>query len=265
MTEHREVYRCNTCHAMAVVLRGGAGALACCGAPMALYQENTEHPDPAQALPLNVPTMEHNLAMPVKTVIEIIQRRLTQKSHWCGVPAIKSPTDFWVYCEMIYEIRPDVIVEIGTKHGGGALSMGHFCDNIDHGRIITVDIDHSLLEDAARNHPRVEALLGDGCAMLDEVKARIQPGETVLVIEDSSHTYENTLNVMRAYAPLVTLGSYLIVEDSNCYHGLDEGFSPGPYEAIEQFITETDAFAIDRERENFFITWNPKGYLRRVK
>ena len=59
--------------------------------------------------------------------------------------------------------------------------------------------------------------------------------------------------------------AYLIVEDGICHHGLDEGPAPGPYEAVETFLSEQDAFVLDRSRENFLITWNPKGFLKRVR
>jgi cephalosporin hydroxylase len=85
-----------------------------------------------------------------------------------------------------------------------------------------------------------------------------------MVIEDSSHTYDHTLNVLRTYAPLVQIGDYFIVEDGICHHGLEVGPHPGPMEAIETFIAENSHFEIDRQREAFVITWNPKGYLRRV-
>ena len=85
----------------------------------------------------------------------------------------------------------------------------------------------------------------------------------VLVIEDSSHTYENTLNMLRLYSKFIKLGDYFIVEDSICHHGLSVGPNPGPYEAIETFIRECEGFEIDRDKESFLITWNPKGYLKR--
>lgn len=89
------------------------------------------------------------------------------------------------------------------------------------------------------------------------------PGERVLVIEDSSHTYDNTLAVLRTYSGLTLPGDLFIVEDSICHHGLDVGPNPGPYEAIEAFVQENPAFEVDRSQEALFITWNPKGYLRR--
>lgn len=265
MSERLEVYKCGACNAMAAVLRGGAGHLSCCGRPMQLYEEKPEEATEDNPLPVNIPTMEHNLNMPVKTVLEIIQRRLTQETTYFGVKAIKNPLDFWVYQEIIFELQPDVIIEVGNLHGGTALAMAHLLDHLGKGRVVGVDIDHEKVPEAVWEHPRITLITGDACASVGTVRGHIVAGDTVLVIEDSSHTYENTLNVVRTYGPLVTPGSYLIVEDTNCHHGLDEGFSPGPYEAVETFIQETDAFEIDRSREAFMITWNPIGFLKKVK
>ena len=85
----------------------------------------------------------------------------------------------------------------------------------------------------------------------------------VLVIEDSAHTYENTLQVLNLYSCFTKPGDYFIVEDSICHHGLDLGPKPGPYEAIEEFVSKNNDFIIDRKKESFLITWNPKGFLKR--
>ena len=70
--------------------------------------------------------------------------------------------------------------------------------------------------------------------------------------------------MLRLYSKLIKLGDYFIVEDSICHHGIAFTSKPGPYEAIETFISENADFEIDRSREHFFLTWNPKGYLRRT-
>ncbi len=100
--------------------------------------------------------------------------------------------------------------------------------------------------------------------MAGHVKKQIPPGEKVMIIEDSSHTYDNTLAILNVYAELVTPGKYFIIEDSICHHGLEIGPIPGPYEAIETFMEQNIHFEIDRAREAFFLTWNPKGYLKRI-
>jgi cephalosporin hydroxylase len=133
------------------------------------------------------------------------------------------------------------------------------------GNIIGLDITHELLSDIARQHPRITWIEGDACASYGQVKELINDQDQVLVIEDSAHTYENTLNVLRTYGPLVRPGGYFIVEDGICHHGLEIGPKPGPYEAIEAFIAENPGFVVDRSKEDFLITWNPKGFLRRVK
>ena len=95
--------------------------------------------------------------------------------------------------------------------------------------------------------------------------ARIVDGnDEVMVIEDSSHEYQDTLDVLRTYSPLIGIGKYFIVEDSICHHGVDVGPTLGPYEAIEMFVTMNPKFVVDRTREAYCITWNPKGYLKRA-
>lgn len=92
--------------------------------------------------------------------------------------------------------------------------------------------------------------------------------DVVRGLQHSTHSYENTLNVLRTYNSLVSKGSCFIVEDSNINHDLvfpNEFRSGGPYEAIEEFVNENDDFIVDRTRERFVITWNPKGYLKKIK
>lgn len=207
--------------------------------------------------------MEHSLDLPLGEVLKVMQERLLTRSTYFGVTAWKSPTDFWVYQELVCEMQPDVIVEVGNNCGGSTLAFAHLCDLLGKGRVIGVDIDQSKIPDLVRRHPRITLIEGDACDSFAKVRPLIRANERVLVLEDSSHTYENTLNVLRKYSALVKKGDYFIVEDSICHHGLDLGPTPGPYEAIEEFVRENSDFEIDRERESFLITWNPKGYLRR--
>ena len=261
MLERMQVYRCERCGAGVVILRGADGHLNCCGAAMTLHQSTAIEPEEF----LTPPPMEHNLSMPVKTVLRMIQTRHAEHTWYFGVKAVKNPIDAWVYQEIIHEIRPDIIIEIGNAYGGGTLHLAHLLDLLGHGKVIGVDLQHQTIAPGIERHPRITFITGDACESILRVKALIAPGDTVLVIEDSAHTYANTLNVLRTYSPLVTPGSYLIVEDSHCHHGVDTGPSPGPYEAIETFLRENDCFKSDRARENFFITFNPKGYLKRIR
>lgn len=207
--------------------------------------------------------MEDSLQQTLGAVLPRIQKRILTRTTYFGIQTWKSPSDFWVYKEIIYNSRPDVIIEIGNNCGGSALALAHYLDAMDHGRIIAIDIDQSKIPDRVSDHPRISLIEGDACESYDRVVETVSPEDRVLVIEDSSHTFENTLNVLRRYSGLTKPGDYFIVEDSICHHGLSLGPNPGPYEAIEAFIAENDDFDIDRDQESFLITWNPKGYLRR--
>ncbi|MHB8139505.1 MAG: CmcI family methyltransferase [Smithellaceae bacterium] len=207
--------------------------------------------------------MEELLDMPLRDVLSIIQEGIINKATYFGVGAQKSPMDAWVYQEILYETLPDVIIEIGTAHGGGALFLAHLCDLLGEGRIIGLDLSHKNVPESVKTHPRISLVEGDACQQFEYVEKMILKDERVLIIEDSSHTYDNTLEVLRLYSRLIKPNDYFIVEDSICHHGLVTGPKPGPYEAIETFLTENRDFEIDRTREQFLITWNPKGYLRR--
>jgi len=207
--------------------------------------------------------MEESLGVPLGEILPAVQDGIMNHSSYFGVKTLKSPMDAWVCQEIVCESRPDVIVEIGNAYGGSTLYLAHLCDALGHGRVIGVDRSHAQVADRVRGHPRISLLEGDACERFADIRQMIGADESVLVIEDSSHTFENTLNILRLYSPLVRPGDYFIVEDSICHHGLSVGPRPGPYEAVEAFVSENADFEIDRQREHFFITWNPKGYLRR--
>ena len=208
--------------------------------------------------------MEDKLDMPLGQVLPIIQQGIMDQSTYFGIRTQKSPADAWIYQEIVFATKPDVIVEIGNKNGGSTLMLAHQCDLMGKGRVIGVDISHRTVPETVKKHPRITLIEADACQALPAVERLIADGERVLVIEDSEHTYANTLNVLRLYSKFVQLGDYFIVEDSICHHGLAHGPQPGPYEAIETFVKENADFQIDRSCERFLITWNPKGYLRRV-
>lgn len=209
--------------------------------------------------------LETSLDTPLREILPVMQERIVKHTTYFGVPALKNPLDFWIYQELLHAQRPDVVIEIGNCFGGSTLALAHLCDLLGHGRVIGLDILHDQIPALVRQHPRITLLEGDACAMFPQVREMIAPTENVLVIEDSSHTYENTLNVLRTFHSLIPVGGYFVVEDGICYHGLDLGPKPGPYEAIESFVAEQPNFVIDRSREDFLITWNPKGFLQRIR
>jgi len=173
--------------------------------------------------------MEDSLNLPLREILPVLQQRIVGETRWFGVTTQKNPLDFWIYQELIHRLQPDVIVEIGNDCGGSALALAHLCELIGKGRVIGVDVSHARVPDVVRKHPRITFIEGDACSSFGKVAALIRPQEETLVIEDSSHTFENTLNVLRKYSPLVKRDGYFIVEDGICHHGLDVGPNPGPY------------------------------------
>lgn len=209
--------------------------------------------------------MEDSLSMPLRDVLGVMQHRILHQTTYFGIHTLKSPIDFWVYQELVVETRPDWIVEIGNFCGGSALALAHLCDAVGKGEVIALDISHANVPDLVRRHPRMHLIEGDACMVFPTAKKLIGEGADVLVIEDSSHTFDNTLRVLTTYSALIRPGGYFIVEDGILDHGLAGVPHGGPYEAIEAFIRANPDFEIDRSRESFLITWNPKGYIRRIR
>jgi cephalosporin hydroxylase len=187
-----------------------------------------------------------------------------QATHWLGRPALKCPLDLWIYQEMVQELRPDVIVETGTFLGGTALFLASICDLVGHGRVVTIDIEPQA---GVPSHDRITYLHGSSTSpeVLGQVREALGDG-TLMAILDSDHHAEHVLEELRAYAPLVPVGSYLIAEDTNINgNPVLPDWGPGPREAVETFLGETDSFAVDESKEKFFMTFNPGGYLKRVR
>lgn len=192
------------------------------------------------------------------------QHHTWEQTFWMGVPTLKCPLDLWIYQEILYECQPDVIIETGTYKGGTALYLASLCDVLGRGRIVTVDIG----EDSRRPlHERITYIVGSSVeeTTLQKVRSCIQSGERVMVILDSLHTQSHVRRELEAYSDLVTVDQYLVVEDTNVNgHPVCPNWGPGPWEAVEMFLAEHLNFVADRKREKFFMTFNPRGFLRKV-
>ena len=186
------------------------------------------------------------------------------KTQWFGTHIYKCPTDLWRYQEIIFELKPDLILETGSAQGGSAHYMASLCDLLGRGRIVSIDIDPGNNRPV---HPRVEYITASSVA--PEVHSRLRPlveqSPVVMVILDSDHSKAHVARELEMFRDYVTEGSFLIVEDTNVNgHPVDPDFGPGPFEAVEDFLRDNKEFEIDREIEKFYITFNPNGYLRRV-
>jgi cephalosporin hydroxylase len=184
-------------------------------------------------------------------------------TFWQGHAVQKNPMDLWVYQEIVHEVKPDVIVETGTYKGGSALYFAHLLDALGKGRVVTIDIEAFP---GRPSHTRIDYLIGSSVDQktVADVARRIPPGGTVMVSLDALHTRDHVLQELKLYAPLVTRGSYLVVDDTDFNgHPILPKFGPGPWEAVEEFLRSHAEFQPDRAREKFKLTWNPRGYLRR--
>jgi cephalosporin hydroxylase len=191
--------------------------------------------------------------------------RTWHKTYWLGAQVLKCPLDLWNYQEIIYEAKPDIIIESGTGNGGSALFFASICDLIGKGRVVTVDITDKKNRP---KHGRIEYFMGSSTApeTIARLEKIIQECNHVMVVLDSDHSMQHVLKELQEYSRFVTLGSYLIVEDT-CINGhpVAPQFGPGPMEAVQIFLRETDNFVVDKRREKFLLTFNPNGYLKRVK
>ena len=185
-----------------------------------------------------------------------------RQTFWRGQPVLKTPLDLWVLQEIVHERAPDVFIETGTWQGGTALYLASLFDLMDNGRVVTEDIKKF----PTPVHERIEYLIGSSTApeIIDQIEARIQASERVMVTLDSDHSREHVLNEMRLYSKFVTPGGYMIVEDTHL-NGRPVLMGKGdPWAAVQDFLAENDDFVVDASREKFGMTWNRGGWLKRV-
>jgi cephalosporin hydroxylase len=186
------------------------------------------------------------------------------KTFWMGVPTLKCPLDLFVFQEILYENRPDWVIEAGTYKGGSAFYMATLMDALGSGRVVTIDITD---QPGKPRHERITYLLGSSTSpeIVASVRSRIGKKDKVMVVLDSDHSAKHVLDELRLYSPLVTPGQYLVVEDTNVNgHPVMPAFGPGPMEALDTFLGENSGFEIDTTREKFLLTFNPRGYLRKI-
>jgi len=214
---------------------------------------------------------------------------------WLGRPIIQLPQDILAMQELIWQIRPDLIIETGIAHGGSLifsasmLAQLDLCDAIEAGtmldpakskrKVLGIDIDIRAHNRAAiEAHPmasRIQMIQGSSIApeIIAQVKAVAQGYERILVCLDSNHTHEHVLAELEAYALLASIGSYCvvfdtIVEDLPAEMFPDRPWGPGdnPKTAVWEYLKKHPEFEIDKSIQNkLLITVAPDGYLKRVE
>jgi cephalosporin hydroxylase len=202
---------------------------------------------------------------------------------WFGRPIIQLPEDIIRTQEVITQVQPDVIIETGIAHGGSLIYYASLCKALERGRVIGIDIEirpHN--RQAIESHPLFSFItLIEGSstdpAIVQQVHSMVQPGETVLVLLDSNHTYQHVLAELHAYHDLVTPGSYIVATDGIMYdlhdvpRGTPEWKTDNPLEAAKDFVSAHPEFVIEQPAWPFNeseltrnITHWPGAWLRRV-
>lgn len=192
----------------------------------------------------------------------------TPSTHWLGIQTLQNPFDMWIQQEILTEVKPDFVVECGAFKGGSALIWSMLFDQLNpDGRVISIDIEDNTAEAAKLEAwKRVDFIHGSSTdpKIVEAVTQKVK-GKKVVVMLDSDHTRDHVLAELNAYAPLVSLDSYLIVQDTDIGEIVRLEHGPGPMAALDAFLKVNDQFVSDRERERLLFTNHPRGYLKRVK
>jgi cephalosporin hydroxylase len=199
---------------------------------------------------------------------------------WLGRPIIQFPQDVLAMQEIIWSVKPDLIIETGIARGGSLIFYASLLELIGEGGIV-VGIDIDIREDNRREierHPlfkRIRMIQGSSIdpAVVAEVSSLAKGREKILVALDSNHTHDHVLSEMKYYSPFVTQSSYLVVFDT-IIEDMPEDFSfnrswgkgNNPATAVREFLKANDRFVADQEIDNkLLITVAPGGYLKCVK
>lgn len=228
-------------------------------------------------------------------LVDSIKKKYSYNFNWLGRPIIQYPQDIVVMQELIWQIKPDLIIETGIAHGGSLifsasmLAILDYCEAIDNSNIIDpanpkrkvlgIDIDiRKHNHDAILSHPlanRIEMIEGSSISrdVIQKVYNFAKNGNKILVCLDSNHTHEHVLAELHAYAHLVSLDSYCVVfdtviEDIPGYLSDDRPWGPGnsPKSAVHEFLKSHPEFMIDKKiNDKILISVAPDGYLKKIK
>lgn len=232
---------------------------------------------------LNIHNFSHNQKEKhifQKASEELFRNKYTYNFDWLGLPIIQYPQDIVALQEIVWNTKPDVIIETGIARGGSIIfyaSMLHLLNG--DGKVIGVDIDiREHNRKAIENHSlsfRVKLVQGSSVDtnIVDQVKSLLKPNDRVMVVLDSNHTHDHVLKELEMYNSLVSKDCYLVVLDTYVEDLPNELFNDRPWSkgnnpktAVHQFIKTTDRFEIDESVQNkLLITVAPDGYLKCVK
>ena len=212
--------------------------------------------------------------------VESIKSVYSYNFSWMGRPIIAYPQDMIAMQELIWEVKPDLIIETGVAHGGSIVYYASLLELIgNEGLVLGIDIDiRKHNRDLIEAHPmmkRIKLIEGSSVSeeVMNEVKSIAASRKTIMVCLDSNHTHDHVLEELKLYAPLTSIGSYCVTFDT-IVEDLPEGmYGDRPWEvgnnpktAVWAFLETNDNFVIDKEVDKkLLISVAPDGYLKRVK
>lgn len=203
---------------------------------------------------------------------------------WLGRPMIQLPEDMFRIQEIIYRIKPEIIIETGVAHGGSLIFYASLCKSMHRGRVIGIDIairPHN--RQAIEEHELFEYItLVEGSSIdeniFDKVKAMVKPNEQVIVVLDSNHSKQHVLAELNAYSELINIGSYIVACDGimgtlvGALRSSNDWSWNNPKAAAEEFVRNHDNFIIEEPEFRFNeglitkrVTYWPSAFLRRIK
>jgi len=208
-----------------------------------------------------------------------IRSKYSYNFSWMGRPIIQYPQDMIAMQELIWEVKPDLIIETGIAHGGSLIYYASLLELIGKGEILGIDIDiREHNRKAIETHPmshRIHMIQSSSTStdILPGIRKQAEGKERVMVCLDSNHTHEHVLQELELYAPFVTVGSYLVVFDTivedlspNLYNDRPWDIGNNPKTAVKEFLKGNDNFVVDETVDNkLLISVAPGGYLKRIK
>ena len=211
---------------------------------------------------------------------EVIRYKYTYNFTWMGLPIIQLPQDVFAMQEIIWRVKPDLIIETGIAHGGSLIFSSSMLELIGgEGQVLGIDVDirqHNRVE--IEKHPMFKRItMIEGSSIDKEIVKQVynfaQDKRRVLVVLDSNHTHDHVFKELELYSPLVTKDSYLVVFDT-AIEDMPEDFFPdrpwgkgdNPKTAVWEFLKTNKRFEIDKNMEaKLLITVAPDGYLKCVE
>jgi cephalosporin hydroxylase len=185
-----------------------------------------------------------------------------QDTRWLGAKVLKIPFDLWVYQEILFETKPDVIIETGTFDGGSTYFYASIFDLLGAGEVISIDVDpHS----GRPEHARITYIKGSStdAALVYDVKEKVK-GKRVMVVLDSDHSEKHVREELSIWSEIVSPGCYLVIEDTNVYgHPVNKEHGRGPMEAVKDWEKANPPFKNDPTREKYMVSFQPHGYWKR--